>query len=159
MRSILGINPIDAYIGGRLKEKRISLNLSQNKLAEKLGLTFQQIQKYENKVGDMQVYLQWQLATHRSLRRSETEHEEKGQNRIGGSRLYELSKILGVSVGYFFEYYENLSNKTFLDYGLHRDIQKAIRLFESAKNLVLRKNMLMALKSVYDGAKEFKGDN
>ena len=50
------------------------LGMSQEKLGEKLGLTFQQVQKYE-----------------------------KGVNRVGASRLYELSKALGVKVGYFFE--------------------------------------------------------
>ena len=122
------LNPIDIYVGGRLKEKRSSLGLSQDKLAKQLGLTFQQIQKYE-----------------------------KGLNRIGSSRLYELSKILKVKVSYFFENYELLSEKTINivsiedkvnKESLHRDIQKAIKLFESANSHTIRKNMIAALNAI-----------
>ncbi|MGE0626614.1 MAG: helix-turn-helix domain-containing protein [Hyphomicrobiaceae bacterium] len=67
-------NPIDAHVGGRVRLRRMLLNLSQEKLAEQLGLTFQQVQKYE-----------------------------KGINRIGASRLYELAQLLGVGVQYFYE--------------------------------------------------------
>lgn len=71
-------NPIDAHVGGRVRLRRMWLGLSQEKLGEKLGLTFQQIQKYE-----------------------------KGVNRIGASRLYDLSRVLGVGVEYFFEEFED----------------------------------------------------
>ena len=67
-------NPIDAHVGGRVRLRRMMLGLSQEKLAEKLGLTFQQVQKYE-----------------------------KGINRIGASRLYELAQLLGVGVDFFYE--------------------------------------------------------
>lgn len=67
-------NPIDIYVGGRLKYRRTMLGISQEKLAEALNVTFQQIQKYE-----------------------------KGINRIGASRLYQLSEILNISVSFFFE--------------------------------------------------------
>ncbi|MFT5508097.1 MAG: transcriptional regulator with XRE-family HTH domain [Hyphomicrobiaceae bacterium] len=67
-------NPVDTYVGGRVRLRRMLLGMSQEKLGEKLGLTFQQVQKYE-----------------------------KGTNRIGASRLFELSRILGVSVQYFYE--------------------------------------------------------
>jgi transcriptional regulator with XRE-family HTH domain len=67
-------NPIDAHVGGRVRLRRMLLGMSQEKLAEKLGLTFQQVQKYE-----------------------------KGANRIGASRLYELSQLLGVGVDFFYE--------------------------------------------------------
>ncbi len=65
---------VDAHVGRRLRQRRIALGISQEQLGEELGLTFQQIQKYE-----------------------------KGQNRISAGRLYKLSLILSVSVGYFFE--------------------------------------------------------
>jgi transcriptional regulator with XRE-family HTH domain len=65
---------VDAHVGRRLRQRRIALGISQEQLGEALGLTFQQIQKYE-----------------------------KGQNRISAGRLYKLSIILSVSVGYFFE--------------------------------------------------------
>lgn len=67
-------NPIDAHVGGRVKLRRMLLGMSQEKLGEQLGLTFQQVQKYE-----------------------------KGINRIGASRLFDLAKVLGVSVQFFYD--------------------------------------------------------
>lgn len=67
-------NPIDAHVGGRVRLRRMMLGMSQEKLAEQLGLTFQQVQKYE-----------------------------KGVNRVGASRLFELAKVLGVGVQFFYE--------------------------------------------------------
>ena len=67
-------NPIDKHVGNRVRMRRLMLNMSQTKLADALGLTFQQVQKYE-----------------------------KGANRIGASRLQHTSQILGVPVEYFFE--------------------------------------------------------
>jgi transcriptional regulator with XRE-family HTH domain len=67
-------NPIDIHVGGRVRLRRTLLGMSQEKLALGLGLTFQQIQKYE-----------------------------RGANRIGSSRLFTLSKILDVPVGFFFD--------------------------------------------------------
>jgi len=67
-------NPVDVHVGGRVRQRRTLLGFSQEKLGEAVGLTFQQIQKYE-----------------------------KGANRIGASRLYQFSEILDVDVGYFFE--------------------------------------------------------
>jgi len=67
-------SPIDRHIGRRLRARRIMLRMSQEKLAEALGLTFQQIQKYE-----------------------------KGTNRIGASRLLQMAGILDVNVEFFFE--------------------------------------------------------
>jgi transcriptional regulator with XRE-family HTH domain len=65
---------IDAHVGSRVRLRRMLIGMSQEKLGELLGLTFQQVQKYE-----------------------------KGANRIGASRLYEISHILGVPVSYFFD--------------------------------------------------------
>jgi len=67
-------DPVDIHVGGRVRLRRTLLGLSQEKLGEAVGLTFQQIQKYE-----------------------------RGANRIGSSRLYDLSKVLDVPVAYFFE--------------------------------------------------------
>ncbi len=67
-------NPIDKYVGSRVRMRRIMLGMSQEKLGEALGLTFQQIQKYE-----------------------------KGTNRIGASRVQQIGKVLQVPVSYFFE--------------------------------------------------------
>lgn len=65
---------IDAHVGSRVRLRRMLIGMSQEKLGELLGLTFQQVQKYE-----------------------------KGANRIGASRLYDISTILNVPVQYFFE--------------------------------------------------------
>ena len=67
-------NPMDAHVGTRVRLRRMLLGMSQEKLGEHLGLTFQQIQKYE-----------------------------KGINRIGASRLFDLSQVLGVPVQFFYE--------------------------------------------------------
>jgi transcriptional regulator with XRE-family HTH domain len=67
-------NPIDIHVGSRVRLRRTLLGLSQEKLADAIGLTFQQVQKYE-----------------------------RGANRIGASRLYELSKVLDVPVSFFFD--------------------------------------------------------
>jgi transcriptional regulator with XRE-family HTH domain len=67
-------NPVDIHVGSRVRLRRMVLGISQEKLGERMNLTFQQIQKYE-----------------------------KGTNRIGASRLYQLSRILDVPVNFFFE--------------------------------------------------------
>jgi transcriptional regulator with XRE-family HTH domain len=67
-------HPVDTHVGSQLRLRRTLLGMSQQKLGDALGLTFQQVQKYE-----------------------------RGTNRIGASRLHELSVILDVPVGYFFE--------------------------------------------------------
>ena len=67
-------DPIDVHVGSRVRLRRTLLGMSQEKLGDALGLTFQQIQKYE-----------------------------RGANRIGASRLYKIAKILNVPVSYFYE--------------------------------------------------------
>ena len=67
-------NPIDRHVGSRVRMRRMMLAISQEKLGHALGLTFQQVQKYE-----------------------------KGTNRIGASRLQHISHILKVPVAFFFE--------------------------------------------------------
>ncbi|HVH77019.1 MAG TPA: helix-turn-helix transcriptional regulator [Stellaceae bacterium] len=67
-------NPIDVHVGSRVRLRRNMLGLSQEKLGEAIGLTFQQVQKYE-----------------------------RGANRIGASRLHDLSRVLDVPVSFFFD--------------------------------------------------------
>lgn len=67
-------SPIDVHVGARVRLRRTLLGMSQEKLGEALGLTFQQIQKYE-----------------------------RGMNRIGASRLFDLSRVLDVPIGFFFD--------------------------------------------------------
>jgi len=67
-------NPIDIHVGSRVRLRRTMLGMSQEKLGEHLGITFQQIQKYE-----------------------------KGANRIGASRLQEIARVLNTPISFFFE--------------------------------------------------------
>jgi transcriptional regulator with XRE-family HTH domain len=67
-------NPIDAQVGSRVRIRRMLIGMSQERLGDLLGLTFQQVQKYE-----------------------------KGVNRIVAGRLYEVSRILGVPIDFFYE--------------------------------------------------------
>lgn len=67
-------NPIDIHVGSRVRLRRTLLGMSQEKLGEAIGLTFQQVQKYE-----------------------------RGANRIGASRLFDLSRVLDVPVSFFFD--------------------------------------------------------
>ena len=69
-----GPNPVDAHVGSRVRQRRTILGMSQEMLGEALGLTFQQVQKYES-----------------------------GANRISASRLFDLSRVLDVSVSFFFD--------------------------------------------------------
>jgi transcriptional regulator with XRE-family HTH domain len=67
-------SPIDVHVGGRIRLRRTLLGMSQERLGEALGLTFQQIQKYE-----------------------------RGVNRVGASRLFDLSRVLDVPISFFFD--------------------------------------------------------
>ncbi len=67
-------NPIDLHVGARIRTRRKILGVSQEKLAESLGLTFQQVQKYE-----------------------------RGANRVSASKLYEIAAALQTQIAYFFE--------------------------------------------------------
>jgi transcriptional regulator with XRE-family HTH domain len=67
-------SPVDKHVGGRVRMRRIMLGMSREKLSEALGIAWQQVQKYEN-----------------------------GKNRIGASRLQQISQILQISVQFFFE--------------------------------------------------------
>jgi transcriptional regulator with XRE-family HTH domain len=69
-----GPNPVDLHVGARIRMRRKLLGVSQERLAEQLGLTFQQVQKYE-----------------------------RGANRVSASKLYEIARALQTSVSYFFE--------------------------------------------------------
>lgn len=67
-------NPVDVHVGGRVRLRRTLLGMSQERLGDALGLTFQQVQKYE-----------------------------RGTNRVGASRLWDLSRVLDVPVSFFYE--------------------------------------------------------
>jgi len=67
-------NPVDRHVGTRVRMRRMMIGMSQEKLGEALGITFQQVQKYE-----------------------------KGMNRISASRLQQTARVLGVPIDYFYE--------------------------------------------------------
>jgi transcriptional regulator with XRE-family HTH domain len=67
-------NPVDAHVGSRVRLRRMLIGMSQERLGESMGLTFQQVQKYE-----------------------------KGVNRIGASRLFQIARVLDVPIQFFFE--------------------------------------------------------
>lgn len=69
-----GPDPIDVHVGKRLRLRRTLLGMSQEQLAAAVGVTFQQIQKYE-----------------------------RGSNRVSASRLYDIARVLGVGIAFFFE--------------------------------------------------------
>lgn len=70
-------DPVDVYVGMRLRKRRQLLNLSQQQLGRAVGITFQQIQKYE-----------------------------QGTNRVSSSRLYDIAKVMGVPINFFFDHIE-----------------------------------------------------
>lgn len=123
-------NPVDVYVGTRLKIRRLELGYSQNKIGEMTGITFQQVQKYE-----------------------------KGLNRIGSSRLYEFAKILKVPVSYFFEQYELTfgnngilsDNKASFDDNKdisEKEILTLIKNFTAIKDPNIRKSIITLTKTL-----------
>jgi transcriptional regulator with XRE-family HTH domain len=127
-------NPIDAHVGSRIRLRRTLLGMTQEKLGEALGLTFQQVQKYE-----------------------------RGLNRIGSGRLYRLSQILDVPVSFFFDdlpeglHYkmpaaeptaaaqgENIDAEAFA----RRETIELVRSYYRIPDLALRKRVFELVKSV-----------
>ena len=125
------VNPVDKYVGLKLKIRRIYLGISQNKIGEMTNVTFQQIQKYE-----------------------------KGTNRIGCSRLYEFAKILRVPISYFFDGYENSNSITSIisddiasislsdDNIEEKEVLSLIKSFTKIKSKNIRKNIISLIKSL-----------
>jgi len=126
-------DPVDKHVGKRLRERRISLGLSQSAVGRALGITFQQLQKNE-----------W------------------GGNRIGASRLYMLSKILDVPIAYFFEEMPDTVRKS-MDDSVSLDdsgmsamgdgeILKLVRIYYRIRDPKLRSRLLELCKSLGQGA-------
>jgi transcriptional regulator with XRE-family HTH domain len=130
-------DPIDLYVGSRLKSRRQQLGLSQEKLGEAVHLTFQQIQKYE-----------------------------QGTNRISCSRIYHFAKLLDVEVSYFFKGCEKPTvSKTYLINDVveelndnkqqtytagmsDKEIESVIKLLNSIKKPSLRKFIIATVKKL-----------
>ncbi|MDA0781160.1 MAG: helix-turn-helix transcriptional regulator [Rickettsiales bacterium] len=125
--SDLLLNDIDKYIGKRLRLSRNSIGMTQQELAEKIGVTFQQLQKYET-----------------------------GLNRVGGSRLYQICKILNVDPNYFFE--EILLKKNTVDSTCDNNIEdqallSLIKNFKKISSPELRSVVLDLSKIIANNAK------
>jgi len=121
-------NPIDVFVGSKLRFRRMEVALSQNILGKKTGITFQQIQKYE-----------------------------KGINRIGASRLYDFSQILRVPVNYFFDGYnespEGILNDNKKDFN-DKEIFNLIKAFSKIKDPAIRKSVIVLAKSLSAGERK-----
>ena len=111
-------NPIDLHVGKRMHLRRTMMGMSQERLASELGITFQQVQKYE-----------------------------KGLNRIGASRLWDVAQVLGVDVGFFYEDLdENSRDKS------PRKISSHIQLSDGSEEIFdmdawLRKDVIALIKA------------
>jgi len=115
---------LDSFIGKKVKKRRSELGISQGKLGERLGVSFQQIQKYEN-----------------------------GKNRISASTLVQISRILGVDFSYFVNGYEKaemLHDGSAVTYQLRNDRESnsLITYFLKIKDLALRKQVLDIVKKI-----------
>lgn len=129
-------HPIDIHVGQRLKQKRVLQGMKQSDLAEAVGITFQQVQKYE-----------------------------RGANRMGASRLYEFSKVLQVPVSYFFEgletkkesppnNYDMAEETTLFEHEVINGGREAMELMRSFQRLTdanLRKSVASLVKNMADG--------
>lgn len=122
-------HPVDAHVGSRVHLRRTLLGLSQQRLGQDLGLTFQQIQKYE-----------------------------RGTNRIGASRLYELSEILEVPLSFFFDEMPKEAaapggladpDKVFEhQYMSKRETLELVRAYYKITDIDVRKRIFEVIKSV-----------
>ena len=125
-------NPMEKHVGSRVRMRRMMLAMSQEKLGAALGLTFQQVQKYE-----------------------------KGTNRIGASRLQQISQILQVPVAFFFEGAPNalapdgssgsaLSMAQIDDFVSDSDGLRLIRALMRIDNAALRRRIVMLVQEIAD---------
>ena len=123
-------NPIDKHVGSRVRMRRMMLAMSQQKLADALGLTFQQVQKYE-----------------------------RGANRMGASRLQQMSDILQVPVEFFFEGAPNasephgsngsaLSMAQIDDFVSNSDGLRLIGAFMRIDNAAVRRRIVMLVQEI-----------
>jgi transcriptional regulator with XRE-family HTH domain len=122
-------NPVDAQVGSRVRLRRMLIGMSQERLGELLGLTFQQVQKYE-----------------------------KGVNRIGAGRLFDVARILGVPIDYFYEsvagqlsgrgFSENESSPPVMEFVSSGEGLQLSLAFMRIKDSKVRKRVLDLVKSL-----------
>ena len=113
-------DPVDKHVGARLRVRRSLLGMSQEKLADAIGLTFQQIQKYE-----------------------------KGTNRISAGRLYQFSQILNVSVVYFFESFGSKTAEPGVTFGMADNDQESFDHSEPQMEELLKNKETIDLIRLY----------
>jgi transcriptional regulator with XRE-family HTH domain len=128
-------HPVDVHVGARVRLRRTTLGMSQEKLGDAIGLTFQQVQKYE-----------------------------RGTNRIGASRLYELSRVLDVPISFFFEELSagvappvvpsGMSEPPappFGEAGNNRERLELVRVFQRISDATLRRRLFDLVKAIANG--------
>ncbi|MBI3441282.1 MAG: helix-turn-helix transcriptional regulator [Proteobacteria bacterium] len=137
-------NPVDVYVGGRVKSRRLILGLSQEELAKAIGLTFQQVQKYE-----------------------------RGTNRISVSRLVDIGRTLKAPIDFFFEGSpatgragtRNAALKGFSDAKQEpleedpltkRDVLELVRAYSKIRNPHLKKQILEMAKAMSSSGSDIK---
>lgn len=126
-------SPIDRHIGTRIRMRRTLIGMSQEKLGEAIGLTFQQVQKYE-----------------------------KGTNRVGSGRLQEIGDILGVPVTYFFEGQEgerkpkdtNPVVQEIEDFLSHKDSLELVSAFNAIVDPTVRRALINMARASANQASE-----
>jgi len=120
---------VDIHVGGRLRLRRSALGLSQDQVGTAVGLSFQQIQKYE-----------------------------RGVNRMGASRLYEIGKVLHVPISYFFEDFGELSlaeegdSSYQPDPAMKRETLELMRAYHQVLDLKQRKKILKLVQALAEEA-------
>lgn len=121
-------HPVDIHVGKRLRLRRKTLGLSQADLGRQVGVTFQQIQKYE-----------------------------RGTNRMGASRLWEFAQALQIPINYFFDSYRKEEDNTkhnFLESNLleSREAQLLVCAYYEIPNQKLRKTIVSLIRAIADNA-------
>lgn len=116
------MHPVDVHVGSRMRQRRTLLGSSQTMLANAVGLTFQQIQKYE-----------------------------RGSNRIGSSRLFEFAKVLDVPVSYFFNEMPSnaLAGRPMSGRGRKGSIAEAATPFAREKDPLTKRETLQLVRAYY----------
>lgn len=129
-RPVRTADPIDIHVGARVRERRRVLNISQARLAEAIGVTFQQVQKYE-----------------------------RGFNRIGSSRIYEIARVLGQPVAFFFDGVDGRGGDESprqagdaadggVDPMMKRETLKLVRAYYQVADLRVRKRLFEMIKAI-----------
>lgn len=114
------VNEVDIHVGERIRQRRILLGMSQTNLGQAVGLTFQQVQKYE-----------------------------RGSNRVSSSRLYEFAKVLNVSVAYFFAGISRRGSAQLEKSINGRKGSRRSRLPDDHADLLMRRETLQLLRAYY----------